>query len=453
MQAIGYFRADAPTQKPGPRKSLIAFEEDFRQYCDLNLHQPIKTFGDLNASGSGDYSQYGQMLRYIQDLGSDFLIVVPDSSHLGRDLEAFARSYIDLESNGAKVTCQDEELPDPLQNALRVMGVTGVSMTRSARIKESMQARAMRGQGLGRPPYGYRNGDDGTLEIVKDEAPVVELIFRLYTNEAMGMRLIVQHLNERDIHTRRGGRWSVVSIRDVLRNPVYMGTYTRFGLRLPRTHEPIIPPQVFRAAQDTARSRRPVGRVPNAEPYLLSGIVHCGHCGNKMMGVTRRQRWRNKDGKRKDGVYRYYQCQSRNNQSVCEYHTWRAALLEATVVSQLALAIDAKRARDPAAMPASDGARSPQLQSILEDRVRNAERRFTQGMRRAARGAAGIDLLARCLDELDAARANVPRANDLPDAARTLADWDQLDFDVRRDSLLAHVVRVEVKDEMVRVEV
>ena len=451
MQAIGYFRADAVTQRSGPRRTLIAFEEDFREYCDLNLHQPIKTFGDLNASGSGDYPQYTEMVRYIQELETDFLIVVPDSSHLGRDLEALARSYIQLEGIGAKVTCEDEEFPDPLQNAFHVLGVTGISKTRSVRIKESMQARAMKGQGLGRPPFGYRNGGDGTLEIVRDEAPVVELIYRLYTKEAIGMRLIVQHLNERDIRTRRGGRWNVVSIRDVLRNPVYMGTYTRFGLRLPRTHEPIIPPQVYRAAQDIVRARKPVGRVPRAEPYLLSGMVHCGHCGNKMMGVTRRQRWRNKDGKRQSGVYRYYQCQSRNNQSLCGYHTWRATLLEATVISQLRLALEAKRSSNEE--PALDDQRSSQLRSIREDSVRNAERRFTQALRRAAQGSASVDAFARCLDDVDIARAKVQRASDATDLSQPVEVWDQLDFDARRDSLLAHLVRVEVKDEVVRVDV
>jgi hypothetical protein len=213
---------------------------------------------------------------------------------------------------------------------------------------------------------------------------------------------------------------------------------------------------VFRTAQDTARARRPVGRVPRAEPYLLSGMVRCGHCGNKMMGVTRRQRWRNKDGKRQSGVYRYYQCQSRNNQSVCGYHTWRAALLEATVMSQLGLALEAKQSRPKQSgneAPAADDQGSSQLRSIREESVRNAERRLTQAMRRAAQGSASVETFARCLDDVDAARARVQRASDTTDLSQTLAVWDQLDFDARRDSLLAHLVRVEVKDEMVRVEV
>jgi hypothetical protein len=115
------------------------------------------------------------------------------------------------------------------------------------------------------------------------------------------------------------------------------------------------------------------------------------------------------------------------------------------------LALEAKQITDGAQAP--DHQRSSQLRSILADRVRNAERRFNQAMRRAARGAASVDTLARCLDDLDAARASVQRGNDATDMAQTLAVWDELDFGARRDSLLAHLVRVEVKDETVRVEV
>ena len=198
----------------------------------------FRSFGDLNASGDGRYPQYDQMIEFIKESRSNFLVVIPDSTHIGSDLESVARTLIFLENNGAKVICDDEDFPAPLQNAFHGVGVTGISKTRSAKIKESMQARALKGQGLGRPPYGYRNGDAGILETVKNETAVVELIFKLYTQEDMGLRLIVQHLNERDIPTRRGGKWNVVSVRDMLKNPVYMGTYTRFGLRLPRATKP-----------------------------------------------------------------------------------------------------------------------------------------------------------------------------------------------------------------------
>ena len=147
----------------------------------------------------------------------------PIADHLGKDLESVARVIVDLENRGAKVTCDDENLPDPVQNSLQTLGIKGVSRTRSERIKEAMRARALKARALGRPPYGYRNGSDGRLQIVSEESPVVELIYRLYTKEDLGIRLIAQHLNEREIPTRRGGKWNMITIRDILRNPGLYG--------------------------------------------------------------------------------------------------------------------------------------------------------------------------------------------------------------------------------------
>ena len=235
MRALGYYRS-----KNGP-ESLSELKDEFEDYCDRYVHQGMATFGDVSNGVPAEKPEYERMLSYIKETESNYLIVVPDAGHLGSDLEAVARRLVELEATGSKVTCADDDMPDPLQNALSNLGMKGVSKTRSERIKESMRERALQGKGLGKPPYGYKNGVDGTLEIVPEEGSVVELIYRLYTGEALGLRLIAQHLNERDILTRRGGRWNMVTIRDILRNSTYMGTYTRFGLRLPKSHEAISP--------------------------------------------------------------------------------------------------------------------------------------------------------------------------------------------------------------------
>lgn len=450
MRALGYFRVDAITQVEGEAKALVDFETDFETYCDLNLHQPVKTFGDLNAGGDGEYPQYTELIAYIKESGSNFLVAIPDSSHLGSDMETVVRMFLEIENAGAKVSCQDEDMPDPLQNALSVLGVSGVSRTRSAKIRESMQEQAMWGKGLGRPPFGYRYADDGYYEVVRDEAAVVELIYRLYTRDQMGMRLIVQHLNERGITTRRGGRWSVVSVRDILKNPVYIGTYTRFGLRLPRSHEAIIDAGTFRAARDIVESRRPRGRVSRAEPYLLSGIAFCDYCGNKMMGVTRHQRWTNKNGNRNRKTYRYYQCQSRNNQSVCGYHTWREADLEGAVLAQIPMAIKAKEL-DRLDADSWNGEVEEPLKAIWQERVKNAERRFLQALRKTASGGADTGHLEESLRGLDEARMGARRSDTSADVDDILRKWEELSFVDKRDFLITNVAKVEVADHMARV--
>lgn len=446
MRAIGYFRVR------DEHSSLSQFDERFAEYCDRYLHQPITTFGDdvFNKELSEnvlDLPQYNSLLTYLKESESSFLIAVPDAGHLGDDLEAVARSIVQLESAGSKVTCDNDDMPDPLQNALDTLGVRGVSRTRSERIKESMRERALMGKGLGKPPFGYRNGSDGSMEIVDGEKPVVELIYKLYTKDGIGLRLIAQHLNERSIKTRRGGNWNMVTIRDILKNSTYMGTYTRFGLRLPKSHEAIISAQVFRAAQDETRARKPVGRVVNAEPFLLSGMVFCGYCENKMMGVTRRQTWKRKDGRRSNGVYRYYQCQSRNNMSLCKYHTWRAPLLEGTVMSQLKYALKAAAASGNGENPD----RASEIQAVWDTRIKNGERRFLQAMKRTAKGEMELYVLGEYLNELDKIRRGAENAKSPKDVDASLSHWDSMEFGDQQGFLLEHVAKVIVQDDSVDV--
>ena len=443
MRAIGYFRADDAGED-----SLAGLQRAFEEYCELNMHQPIMTFASGGRGKAQQDAEYRRMIEYMRESRSEFLVVVPNARNLGAGLESVARSVIELDALGAKVTCFDEEFPDPLQNAFQTLGIKGVSRTRSHRIKESMRARALQGQALGRPLYGYRIGPDGNLVVVREEAAVVELIYRLYTSNGLGLRLIAQHLNERGISTRRGGNWNVVSIRDILRNPGYTGTSTRFGMRRPKAHEAIISPGLFRMAQDQTKARRPVGRVVNSEPFLLSGGVFCGYCGNKMMGVTRRQTWRRKGGDRARGVYRYYQCQSRNNQSVCGYHTWRASLLESTVLSQLRYALQASVSDSH-----GDSARQEKARALRDSAVDNAERRFIQAMKGAARGTIDIKVLGEYLRELDAARREASRAGRPADVEATLDNWESLDLKTRRAFLAEHVARITVEDDKVEVVV
>ena len=143
MLALGYYRL----REPGVPVERL--QETFSEYCDLYLHQPIDMFVDV---GDGPpYPEYARMVKYMEDSPSDFLIVVPGAEHLGTDLESVARSVLKLEGVGAKVSCADEDLPDPLQNALATIGVENVSRDRSDRIRDSMRRLAIEGRTLGRP--------------------------------------------------------------------------------------------------------------------------------------------------------------------------------------------------------------------------------------------------------------------------------------------------------------
>ena len=444
MRAIGYFSI-----KDGEQTSLQEHEKAFFDYCSDHQHQPVATFGDAEARETVE-SQYLRMIDYMRISGSQFLILVPDTTHLGSNLEEVARAMVDLERTGAKVLCMDEELPDPLQNALNSLEIQGVSRHRSVRIREAMQKKAQRAQGLGRPPYGYRIGPQGRLEVVPEEAPIVQLIFQLYTTDNLGFRRIVEYLNQRSIPNRQKAGWNTIAIRDLLRNMAYLGTYTRFGLRLHGSHTPIIATEIFQKAQSQMSKRRPRREKLHTEPFVLSGLAYCGYCGNKMIGVTRRQSWKRKDGRRIRGVYRYYQCQSRTNQSLCKYHTWRASRLEEAVRDQLHAAIESGLA-----LPKKN-ARTP---SSSQADVKAAERLFHQAFRTSAQGLMPVALLGEYLDQIDVARkALEPQTATNTDKGPELhqlntEQWNSLEGLAQRAILSRMVNRVVVKDDEVEVQI
>ena len=440
MRAVGYIRLNL-----GNALALGGEEQAFATYCFRNDHDLVEVYRDVSEDRSG----YEQMIGYLKGADGKAIAIVSDSTHLGSDLESVVKTLLEIESVNSRAYCVNSEFPDPIQNALQTLGVKGVSRTRSKHIRDSMSAQALQGKGLGRPLFGYSIGSDGSMQTVRQEAVVVELVFKLYTKDKLGFRLIAQHLNERDIRTRRGGNWNVVSIRDMLRNPGYMGTYSRFGIVVPRVYPPIVPTETFRTAQEIVSARRPVGRVSKIEPFLLSGLAYCGACGNKMMGVTRRQRWKTKDGKRNHGIYRYYQCQSRQNQSRCEYHTWRETRLEAAVLSQLRLLLKTFDRQPQDVTDNVSHERSKTLDATRKKRLVNAERRFTDAVKRAAKAAIGLDIVSEYLEELEKARRAVSTPSIMGDATKMLDQWDSLNYEERRNILMENIERVTVGDDTV----
>ena len=391
--------------------------------------------------------QYGNMLDYMKRSGSEFLVVTAGVQHLGDTLESSVRRLLELDVLGSRVVCVDEDMPDPYQQALKHW--PGDGGARGQRIKEAMMAKAFRGEGLGKPPNGYRIGSQGKLEVIPEEAATVRLIYDLYLREDMGMRRIVRHLNEREVPTRGGGGWSIVTVRDVLRNRVYLGTYSRFGTRVPRSHTAIINPEDFEMAQQkmTRMKTNRVSRAP--ESFLLSGLAFCAFCGNKMLGVSRRQGWRRKDGSSAVGHYRYYQCQSRTNQGMCRYHTWRSEALEEYVLEEVRDALESGKTRlQPVDyQPNAKAAKSVKL----------LETQFLRTLERAASGAISLKHLRLGLEEIDAQREALKKDSaphpDLTDAiaggdvSRLLSNWDSLDRDAIGHIIRAMVSRVSVGDD------
>jgi len=460
MRAIGYFR-----ERPDGGQTLAQQNKAFLEFCEREGYEVAGTFVD-NASANGSAPGFRQLLAFLKDPEKGFVVVVvPHVDVLGSDVRDAARRYFQIEGLGAQVAAIGAD-SDAAADLLTAWSAQDAGNKLSDRVRAAMRRKAVRGEVLGRPPYGYKVGNRRRLELIPEEAVVVRYIFRLYLNEGMGIRLIARRLNQEGLKTRRGGNWSMVSIRDILRNRVYLGTYSRFGVRVPGSHPPLVSADDFRMVQDRLNARRTSYSPRTASHFLLSGIAHCGYCGNKLIGVSRRQAWKRRDGKQMSNSYRYYQCESRTNQSVCGYHTRRADDLEGEVRETLAAMFREgggfPQAGDEAAVLAEQREECERLRS----RMKLIDKRLEGYIDSAARGrlskekmhklsvSAANDRLVmedlletaerRIEEHLTAAQRKHARERNL---MRLLDAWDEAAFADRQSGLREAVARVIVSDD------
>lgn len=465
MKAIGYFRESAHGGE-----SLALQHQGFLEYCKRHRLEVAATYAEESVS-NGVAPAFRQLVAHVRvcpEADSNVLIASVDA--LGSDLRDAAVRLYQLESLGARVTPLSGGA-DAEAALLSLWKGDGANGRLSDKVRAAMRKKAVKGEVLGRPPYGYKVGSLRRLELVPEEAVVVRYIFRLYLHENLGIRLIARRLNEEELKTRRGGNWSMVSIRDILRNRAYLGTYSRFDVHVSGTHPALVSSDDFRKVQDRLNSRRTSGAPRTPSHFLLSGIAYCGYCGNKLIGVSRRQSWKRQDGERVSNSYRYYQCESRTNQSVCSYHTRRADDLEAAVFERLqdgpttglsmptetpSESVRDERTGEPDRLRARIKSIDRKLESYIDAAVRGRITR--EKMHTLSVDAAKQRLVAEDALEVATTRA-ADRASEPHNASfrderrlRLVATWGDPDF-VARQSLLRDVLeRITVRDDAVELQ-
>ena len=455
MRAIGYFRESK-------KRSLAEQSEAFIQFCRENGFEAAATF--LDADRNGESPGLRQLLEFARQQGPQgfLLVVVPDLATLGDGHNDAARRYFQLSTVGVPIVSiatggdlSGHFLED--WTKLRSNGGLG------DRVKAAMRKKAVKGEALGRPPFGYRVGPRRRLVVVPEQGSVVRYIFRLYLKDGLGIRRIARRLNEENFQTRRGGLWSMVTVRDILRNRAYVGTYSRFGVRVPASHAPLISQEDFRRVQERLDQRRPSSAQRQVSPFLLSGVTFCGYCGNEMIGVTRKQKWRRADGTEKTAQYRYYQCESRTNRSLCDYHTRRAEVLEEEVSEALRAASLAD-----AANGTGNKADLQAKMTRLRDKVRRLDKRLEGCLDSAAAGQINAEKAQAMAQTIAAEQLQIEdrlvatqrvaeqhetegelRRHREEVVSRLRTEWQSMEFTVKQEHLREVVDQITVRDDSV----
>ncbi len=162
--------------------------------------------------------------------------------------------------------------------------------------------RSLQGYHNGTVPWGYISVLHGNRKVgVPDpeKAPVVVAMFERYASGLYSDMQIATWLNEQGYLTAKGRAFNKDSVRDMLRNPYFVGKIRYRGMSVrPKgvsyrstppqfsegKHEPIITQELWDRSQAVRASRRVAVKTDQkaARVHLLQSLAVCAHCGRRL---------------------------------------------------------------------------------------------------------------------------------------------------------------------------
>ena len=256
MIAVGYFREAGTGGHP---ESVGRQNRRFLDYCESEGYEVATTFAEETKTAA---SAFSRLVEYLKRPEKGFIVVVtPAPATLADDAVVAAARCLQIERLGGRVAFMDANgAQDGDALSAIVKGWVATKEDVRDKVRTALRRKAVRGEVLGRPPYGYHVGPKNRLEPVEDEALVVRYIFRLYLHENLGIRLIARRLNEEGLRTSRNHPWSMVSIRDILRNRAYLGTISAWASACPAAILPLFPLTTSAGSRNASRTDVPTSR-------------------------------------------------------------------------------------------------------------------------------------------------------------------------------------------------
>ena len=264
----------------------------------------------------GDCPEYGQLVRLIRS-GQVDVVVCRDYDRLWRTDALRAQLTILCREHRVQVFSLNQPVePEMVErldanDAAQMMPIFygfAAEQENRARVRQwrdGMRGRLAKGLSNCRAesPYGYRNVDPKKpLEVCPPEVRWVQYMYERRL-AGRGYANIANELNDRHVPSRTGAKWWDISVKYILRNPIYKGEvrwreYSRKdgqGQRrllqvhtMPGQQEPIVSAEIWERVQRINEAHTREYNRDKEPAHLLSGLVRCGVCGDAMVHMHSR---------------------------------------------------------------------------------------------------------------------------------------------------------------------
>lgn len=329
--------------------------EEFASQNGWQLPEPLRfrDGDDENASGVEWELPGLQAMLHAADSGAFTVLIVPDFDRFARTLVKGLVLEEQLRKRGVRVVFQRVPVEDsPEGRLLRNQLYSFAEYEREKFIFRSIMGRQSKarvgkvvGQSVAPLGYQYVYDDRGKAYALEPDPATADTIRWIYQELlTKSCQEVADLLNEQRIPTPRGRLWTGRQTWRVAMNPTYKGTWlfgaTGYDQRIAVEDRggiavavpPLVDESTWNRVQDvlTTRKTRRRGRKPKEDdPFLLRGLLTCGHCHGAIA-----TNWIHK--------HRYYQClrgkpklAAQLGKPVCDGKAIRAEPLEAELWERL----------------------------------------------------------------------------------------------------------------------
>ena len=304
LTAIAYYRFSSHSQNEA---SIDQQRDKAHEYAKAHGMTIIREYKDEAISGTTDERPgFQNMLFEAKKLKPDCLIIWK-TDRLARDRITSSIAKAELRRIGCKIEYVAECIPDTPEGVIMESMLEGMaeyySKQLSCNVKRGMYFNAENGLYNGHKTFGYTVDKKTKKSIIdKDTAPVVIKIFSDFS-DGKPIVNICEELNAAGIKTVHGNKFTINSIRAILKNKAYIGVYHFGEFTIPDGVPRIISDDLFDRAQKRFKRNRHVNKAKlsgNEPDYWLTGKLRCGICGGAICG---------KSGTSKTGkIHYYYSC-------------------------------------------------------------------------------------------------------------------------------------------------
>ena len=266
-------------------------------YAKNNKYNVVTEYVDRAKSGTKDNRE--QFLQMIDDSSKGLF-----DNILVYQLDRFARNRYDsaiykkkLQKHGIRVLSARENITDDASGILMESVLEGMAEYYSVELGQKVK----RGMSINADNCYYNvliifflfkvvNVEQeeqvkGMKPVVKkryvideETSPIIRTIFEMYSNGTI-MADIIRYMNNQHLKTAFGREFNKNSIRGILVNKKYIGTYTYNDKEMEDGIPRIINNDLFYKVQDMMfKNKKAPARARAKTDYLLTTKLFCGHC-------------------------------------------------------------------------------------------------------------------------------------------------------------------------------